>query len=84
MLNNIKKECKHSQKKKLRGGFREDFHWCKTCGALQVIDTSGWSSTNPKERRTIYGEWELPGKIRKLAESEKKCPLSASHKEAQK
>ena len=75
MLNNFLKACKHSQKKLLRGSHYgknpSDFHWCKTCGALQIIDLSGWFSSNQKERRNIYGEWELPTKIRKLMESEK-------------
>ena len=73
MLNNFLKACKHSQKKKLRGNVyhHEDFHWCKTCGALQIIDSSAWCSPNPKERRTIYGEWELPRNIRRLLESSK-------------
>lgn len=72
-MNRNPKDCKHSQKKKLRGNVyhSEDFYWCKTCGALQIIDSSKWRSPDPKERRTIYGEWELPRNISKLLESSK-------------
>jgi len=60
MPNNIKKDCKHSKRISLGLGYPESFRWCRSCGALQRIDDSGWISSNAKERRSIYGEWELP------------------------